>query len=92
MGVSSARQERFNSPPEFDSRSLPGGSPEQLFDFHEKRLREGKHGRPAHIGQDGLKALITILNNRHVEYMARRGVYVPVEGDGLSDAGPIQPR
>ena len=91
MGVSSARK-RFNSPPEFDSRSLPGGSPAQLYESHGRRLQEGRHGRPARMTQDGLKALITLLNNRHVEYMARRGVYVPVESDRLSDGGPIQPR
>ncbi len=91
LGESSAAK-RFNSPPEFDSRSLPGGSSEQLFSLHEERLREGKHGRPARIGRDGLKALITFLNNRHVEYMAQRGVYVPVDGAGPPGAGPIQPR
>ncbi len=87
MGVSSARK-RFNTPPEYDSVSMPGAPPEALLRRHLRRVESCTHGRPVAFTADTLKAFVTRLNNRHVEFMAMRGVYTVVDAPD----GPIGPR
>lgn len=87
MGATSARK-RFNPPPEYDGVNLPGAPPEVLLRRHLVRVQAGRHGRPVTQTRDGLRAFITRLNNRHVEFMAMRGVYTVVDAPD----GPIAPR
>lgn len=79
VGVSSEKK-RMNSPPEFRGANLPGHPPRDLYERHRRELARLHRSFPVPQSAQSLNALILRLNNRHIEFQAARGVYVPTGG------------